>query len=213
MQGHRDTLQRLYMGIGTALTAGVLLIVLGWSTGSAGAATTGSPVCVTPTALPTATTNSGTASPSPSPSPSPTPLPPTATPATSGIITPLLSGGQATATATASPTPLPTCTPVPATATIAVTVTTTIPRTASVASLPSASSSVGMGTASAAPAVVVVKQSPIATTSTAPKWPLHRSRYVSQPHRPPSPHLLRSHLRQRLPPRHRTLYRKVTPFR
>ncbi len=156
MLGHRDKRRGFVVGIGTAFTAGILMLFLGWSAGAAGAATEAAPACATPTAPPTITAGSATAS--PSPSPSPTPLPPTATPATSGFNGPLYSGGQVTTTATASPTPLPVCTPVPATATVA--------PGAAVTSLPTARATVGPGAASAGSAVTA--QSPVGATPAVP---------------------------------------------
>ena len=155
MQGDRMQVRRWIVLMTSAITAFIMIAVIGGSGSAAG----GTSPCVTPTALPTGTPATGT------PSPSPTVLPPTATATASQNIGRLLGDAPATATVTASPTALPVCTPTPA-PTKAPTTTSTVQATAHtsgtiIASVAATSTIVGAApTANVAPATVAPSTAP-----------------------------------------------------
>lgn len=156
MQGDRMRARRWIILMMSAITACIMLVVIGGFGSAAGAAPDGTPSCATPTALPMETPATGT------PGPSPTALPPTATATAPQIIGRLLGDAPATVTATASSTPLPLCTSTPAPTKGPQTTTPTAQAVAHSSAIPVAS----VATTSAA--VQVVPTAVIALATAAP---------------------------------------------
>lgn len=151
MQGERTRARRWIILMASALTACIMIAVIGGAESAAGAATDATPPCVTPTVLPTGTPVTGT------PGPSPTALPPPTVTATAPqVIGRLLGDAPAPATATASPTALPVCTPTPAPTKAPPTTTPIAQATAHSLGTPIASVAVATTIVGAAPTVNVV---------------------------------------------------------